>query len=136
MRDGQISRLAELATELARLKVDVIVWWFTPAAIAAKQATREIPIVCALCGDMVGTGLVENLARPGRNVTGNSSLTSELGAKAVESLMAAEMHGKCVELFRDMLPSARRVAVLLNARESILETGSRASPACRPKREH
>ena len=74
--DGQISRLPELATELARLKVDVIVSWFTPAAIAAKQATRDIPIVCALCGDMVGTGLVENLARPGGNVTGNSSLTS------------------------------------------------------------
>jgi putative tryptophan/tyrosine transport system substrate-binding protein len=100
--DGQISRLPELATELARLKVDVIVSWFTPAAIAAKQATRDIPIVCALCGDMIGTGLVENLARPSGNVTGNSSLTSELGAKAID-------------LIRQMLPSAHRIGALANA---------------------
>jgi putative tryptophan/tyrosine transport system substrate-binding protein len=100
--DGQISRLSELAAELARLKVDVIVSWFTPAAIAAKQATRDIPIVCALCGDMVGTGLVENLARPGGNVTGNSSLNPELGAKAVD-------------LIRQMVPSAHRIGVLANA---------------------
>ena len=100
--DGQINRLFELANELARLKVDVIVSWFTPAAIAAKQATREIPIVCALCGDMVGTGLVENLARPGGNVTGNSSLNAELGAKAVD-------------LIRQMVPSAHRIGALANA---------------------
>ena len=61
---GQMSRLPELAAELVQLKVDVIVTWFTPAATAAKQATREIPIVCALCGDMVGTGLVASLPRP------------------------------------------------------------------------
>jgi putative tryptophan/tyrosine transport system substrate-binding protein len=100
--DGEISRLSELATELARLKVDVIVCWFTPAAIAAKQATREIPIVCALCGDMIGTGLVENLARPGGNVTGNSSLNAELAAKAVD-------------LIRQMVPSAHRIGALANA---------------------
>jgi len=100
--DGQISRFSELAAELARLKVDVIVSWFTPAAIAAKQATRDIPIVCALCGDMVGTGLVENLARPGGNVTGNSSLNPELGAKAVD-------------LIHQMVPSAHRIGVLANA---------------------
>ena len=100
--DGQISRLSELAAELARLKVDVIVSWFTPAAVAAKQATDDIPIVCALCGDMVGTGLVENLARPGGNVTGNSSLNPELGAKAVD-------------LIRQMVPSAHRIGVLANA---------------------
>ena len=100
--DGQISRLSVLAAELARLKVDVIVSWFTPAAIAAKQASHDIPIVCALCGDMVGTGLVENLARPGGNVTGNSSLNPELGAKAVD-------------LIRQMVPSAHRIGVLANA---------------------
>jgi putative ABC transport system substrate-binding protein len=71
-----MSRLPELAAELVRLKVSVIVPWFTPAAIAAKQATQEIPIICAACGDMVGTGLVESLARPGGNVTGNSSLNA------------------------------------------------------------
>jgi putative ABC transport system substrate-binding protein len=91
-----------LAAELVRLKVDVIVPWFTPAAIAAKQATREIPIVCAICGDLVATGLVESLARPGGNVTGNSSLNAELSAKFVE-------------LIREMVPSAHRVAVLANA---------------------
>jgi len=100
--EGQMSRLPELAAELVRLKVDVIVPWFTPAAIAAKQATRAIPIVCALCGDMVGTGLAESLARPGRNVTGSTSLGSELGAKIVQ-------------LIRDMVPSAHRIAVLVNA---------------------
>jgi len=100
--EGQINRLSELAAELTRLKVDVIVSWFTPAAIAAKQATRDIPIVCALCGDMVGTGLVENLARPGGNVTGNSSLNPELGAKAVD-------------LIRQMVPSTHRIGVLANA---------------------
>jgi putative ABC transport system substrate-binding protein len=100
--EGEISRLPELAAELVRLKVDVIVPWFTPAAIAAKQATQEIPIVCAICGDMVGTGLVESLARPGGNVTGSSSLNAELSAKVIE-------------LIREMVPSAHRVAVLANA---------------------
>jgi putative tryptophan/tyrosine transport system substrate-binding protein len=99
---GQMSRLPELAAELVGLKVNVIVSWFTPAAIAAKQATRKIPIVCALCGDMVGTGLVDSLARPGGNVTGNSSLTAELSAKTVE-------------LIREMVPSAQRVGALANA---------------------
>jgi putative ABC transport system substrate-binding protein len=71
---------------------------YTPSALAAKQATRDIPIVI-LAGDPLGTGLVASLARPGGNITGFST-------------MAAETHGKCVELFRDMLPSLRRVAVL------------------------
>ena len=100
--EGQISGLSNAATELVRLKVDVIVPWFTPAAVAAKHATPEIPIVCALCGDMVGTGLVENLARPGGNVTGISSLNPELATRALD-------------LVREMIPSAHRVAVLANA---------------------
>jgi putative tryptophan/tyrosine transport system substrate-binding protein len=99
---GQMSHLPELAAELVRLKVNVIVPWFTPAAIAAKQATHEIPIICAACGDMVGTGLVESLARPGGNVTGNSSLNAELAAKTVE-------------LIREIVPSVKRVAALANA---------------------
>src|SRR5260370_21486968 len=90
---GEASRLPDLAAELVQLKVDVIVPWFTPATRAAKQATRQIPIVCALCGDLVGTGLVESLARPGGNVTGSSSLTAELS-------------GKICELIRQMVPSA------------------------------
>ena len=100
--EGQMSRLPELAAELVRRKVNVIVPWFTPAAIAAKEATHEIPIICAACGDMVGTGLVESLARPGGNVTGNSSLNAELAAKTVE-------------LIREMVPSAKRIAALANA---------------------
>jgi putative ABC transport system substrate-binding protein len=73
-----------LAAELVRLKVDLIVTWFTPAAQAAKQATREIPIIMALAGDPVGTGLVESLNRPGGNITGMAGVTAELAGKSVE----------------------------------------------------
>src|SRR6266566_3778157 len=100
--EGQINRLPELAAELVRLKVDVIVTWFTPTAVAAKQATREIPIVMAETGDPIGTGLVMSLPRPGGNVTGIASVSAELA-------------GKSVQLIRDMLPSARRVTALANA---------------------
>ena len=100
--EGQVSRLPELAAELVRLQVDVIVTWFTPAAQAAKQATREIPIVMALAGNPVETGLVESLARPGGNITGMAGV-------------AAELAGKSVQLIREMLPSARRVIALANA---------------------
>jgi putative ABC transport system substrate-binding protein len=100
--EGQIDRLPELAAELVRRKVDVIVTWFTPTAVAAKQATREIPIVMAETGDPIGTGLIMSLHRPGGNVTGIASVTAELA-------------GKSVQLIRDMLPSARRVTALANA---------------------
>src|SRR5947208_9137501 len=100
--EGHLDRLPELAAELVRLKVDIIVTWFTPTALAAKQATREIPIVMAETGDPIGTGLVASLPRPGGNVTGLASVTAELA-------------GKCVQLIRDMLPSARRVTALANA---------------------
>jgi len=98
---GQLGRLPELAAELVRLKVDVIVPWFTPAALAAKQATRDIPIVMATSGDPLAAGLVASLARPGGNVTGMSGMVSDLA-------------GKCVELSRELLPQARRVAALAN----------------------
>jgi putative tryptophan/tyrosine transport system substrate-binding protein len=100
--DGQVIRLPELAAELVGLQVDVIVTWFTPAAKAAKQATREIPIVMALAGNPVETGLVESLARPGGNITGMAGV-------------AAELAGKSVQLIREMLPSAKRVVALANA---------------------
>ena len=99
--EGQQSRLPELAAELVRLKVDVIVTWFTPAATAAKQATSEIPIVMGGAA-AVETGLVASLAHPGGNITGIAGLFPELD-------------GKMVQLFRDMLPSAHRVAALANA---------------------
>jgi putative ABC transport system substrate-binding protein len=98
---GVAGRLAELAAELVRLKVDVIVAYQTPTAIAAKQATSEIPIVMAGVGDPVGTGLVASLARPGGNVTGASA-------------GAVEVAGKIVELIRELVPGARRFAVLAN----------------------
>ena len=100
--EGQINRLPELAAELVRIKVDVIVTWFTPAAQAAKRATREIPIVMALVGNPIETGLVESLARPGGNITGMAGV-------------AAELAGKSVQLIREIMPSARRVAALANA---------------------
>ena len=99
---GQASRLPKLAAELVQLKVDLIVTWFTPAAQAAKQATREIPIVMALAGDPIGTGLVESLNRPGGNITGMAGVTAELA-------------GKSVEIIRELLPSAHRVVALANA---------------------
>ena len=89
---GQASRLPDLAAELVRLKVDVIVTWFTPAATAAKQATSDIPIVMAAAGDPVATGLVASLARPGGNITGTSAL-------------AADLAGRCIELIHEMLPA-------------------------------
>lgn len=99
---GQMANLAPRAAELVGLKVDVLVAFQTPAVAAAKQATRDIPIVMGVAADPVGTGLVASLARPGGNVTGLSGATAELGAKHLE-------------LIRDVLPSARRVAVLANA---------------------
>jgi putative ABC transport system substrate-binding protein len=98
---GQASRLPELAEELVRLNVDLIVTWYTPPALAAKQATRNIPIVMALAGNPVETGLVDSLDRPGGNITGMA------GA-------AAELSGKAVELTKEMLPSAHRFVALAN----------------------
>ena len=87
------------AAELVRLKVNLIVTFFTPSALAAKQATRDIPIVMAGAGDPVATGLIASLARPGGNVTGQSS-------------GGAEVAGKSLELIRELIPAVRRVGVL------------------------
>ena len=99
--EGKLDRLPELANELVRLKVDVMVALYVPPSLAAKQATTDIPIV-VIVGDPVETGIVPSLARPGGNITG-------------VSLMASALNGKSVELFRDMLPSLRRVGVLGHA---------------------
>lgn len=99
--EGRLDRLPELASELVRLRVDVIVALYVPPSLAAKHATREIPIV-VIVGDPVETGIVPSLAHPGENITG-------------VSLMASASAGKSVELFRDMLPSARRVGVIGHA---------------------
>lgn len=100
---GQAGRLPELAAELVRLNVDAIVVWFTPAATAAKRATSTIPIVMALVGDPVATGLVESLSRPGGNITG---MTGAGGSGFT---------GKGLQFIREMVPATRRVAALINA---------------------
>jgi len=98
---GSLERLPDLAAELVRLKVDVIVAHLTPAAQAAKQATQSVPVVMAGVGDALGTGLVASLARPGGNVTGFSSAVTEIA-------------GKSLELIREVFPSAHTVGVLAN----------------------
>jgi ABC-type uncharacterized transport system substrate-binding protein len=103
--EGNLDRLPELAAALVRLKVDVIVALYVPCALAAKQATRDIPIVI-IAADPVETGILPSLARPGGNITG-------------VSLMSGALVGKCVELFRDMLPATRQVAVLTNAADPL-----------------
>src|SRR5438876_1123237 len=84
--DGKFARLPDLAAELVRLKVDVIVAAPTPAVRAAQQATRTIPIVMAFSGDPVGEGFAAGLARPGGNITGHSAAVAEMSAKRVEFL--------------------------------------------------
>jgi putative tryptophan/tyrosine transport system substrate-binding protein len=87
--DGRSERFPALAADCLRLKADIIVVTTTPAAQAAKNATRTIPIVMYPLGDPVGTGLVASLARPGGNVTGLTFLASGLAAKRLELLKAA-----------------------------------------------
>ena len=99
--EGRYDRLPDLAADLVRLKVEVIVTSVPPDAVAAQKATRAIPIVMAAGGDPVASGLVESLARPGGNITGLSQMGQELA-------------GKRLELLKEMVPKLSRVAVLLN----------------------
>jgi len=97
--EGYTERLRDLANELVRLKVDVIVSHNTPGPLAAKQATSTIPIVFATAGDPVGSGIVASLARPGGNVTGLSSQMPDVAGKRLEHL-------------REIVPGLHRLAVL------------------------
>ena len=99
--DGKYERLSELAAELVRLKVDVLVTHGTPGILAAKQATTTLPIVMATVSDPVATGLVASLRQPGANVTGVMFFTQELNEKRLE-------------MVREVFPKARRVAILAN----------------------
>jgi len=99
---GKEDRLPDLAAELVRLKVDVIVTTSTLDALGAQQATRTIPIVMAVSSDPVGTRLVASLARPGGNITGLTTLSPELS-------------GKRLELLKEVVSRLSRVAVLWNA---------------------
>jgi putative ABC transport system substrate-binding protein len=99
--EGQAERLPDLAAELIRLKVDIIVAAGDPAIAAAKRATNTIPIVMVAAGDPVAGGWVTSLAHPGGNMTGTTFLSSELA-------------GKRLELLKETVPQASRVAVLWN----------------------
>lgn len=99
--EGRSERYAEIAAELVRLKVDVIVT-AGGAVVAVKQATSVIPIVFAVVNDPVGSGLVASLARPGGNVTGLS-------------LQSSDLAGKRLELLREVVPGLRRLAIMANA---------------------
>jgi putative ABC transport system substrate-binding protein len=99
--EGKYERLPALVDELVRLRVDVLVVATTPGAMAAKSATNTIPIVMVAVGDPVGSGLVASLARPGGNLTGLSLLNPEL-------------HGKRLELLKEVIPRISRVATLIN----------------------
>jgi putative ABC transport system substrate-binding protein len=99
--DGSDERFPSLATELVRLKVDLIVTRGTPAALAAKNATGTIPVVMTGIGDPVGQRVVASLARPGGNVTGLSAVVTELYAKRVE-------------LLKELVPAAVRLGALFN----------------------
>ena len=105
--DNQIERLPELASQLARRQVVVIVATGTPQAFAAKAATTTIPVVFTSGGDPVRLGLVANLARPDGNLTGISFLASALEAKRLE-------------LLRELMPGAVRIAVLVNPANPVL----------------
>jgi putative tryptophan/tyrosine transport system substrate-binding protein len=97
--DGKLDRLAGLAAELVKLRVDIILTQGTPATIAAKEATASIPIVFSPLSDPVGVGLVASLARPGGNVTGTS-------------LMATDISAKRLELLHTVLPRVSGIAIL------------------------
>jgi putative tryptophan/tyrosine transport system substrate-binding protein len=105
--EGRTERFAEIAAEFVRLKVDVMIAGGTPTAVAAKRATAAIPIVFAMTGDPVGTGLVAHLARPGGNVTGLSTQTTDTASKRIE-------------LLRETLPHLRRLAILANVNSPVV----------------
>jgi putative ABC transport system substrate-binding protein len=100
-------RLEALATELARLPVDIMVSGNTAALLAIKRATTTIPVVMLGQGDPVGTGLVDSLAHPGGNITGLSNISPELS-------------GKRLELLREIVPRLSRVAVLTNSANPVI----------------
>ena len=103
--EGKLDRLPALAEELVRLKVDVLIAPNTPAALAAKKATKSIPIVFIDVTDPIGVGLVDSLARPGGNITGFTTIGSVLA-------------GKRLELLKETIPKLSRVAVLWNPQDS------------------
>ena len=117
--DGRLERLPDLAAELVRLKVDVIVADITPAINAAAQATSTVPIVMGMAADPVGSGLVSNLARPGGNVTG-------------VSVMLADVSGKRLQLLKDALPEDLAGGRALESEHLVAQGHAGRSGARRP----
>ena len=111
--DGKYDRLPALAAQLVQLKVDVIITHGTPAALAAKQTTPTIPIVMAIVGNPVETGIVATLARPGGNITGSSFIWAELNAKRLE-------------IMKDVLPNLSRAGLLVNLDNPAMDSMLRA----------
>src|SRR5215510_12034661 len=103
--EGKLDRLAELAADLVRTRVDIILLAGEESIRAAKQATSTIPIVVANTGDLVGPGHVASLARPGGNITGLVTMSPDLSTKRLE-------------LLKETLPKVSRVAVLWNPTNS------------------
>jgi putative tryptophan/tyrosine transport system substrate-binding protein len=106
---GNFERLPDLAAELVRLNPAVIVAFVTQASLAATRATTTIPIVMVGVGDPVGAGLVGSLARPGGNVTGNSSVS-------------VDVVGKSLEILKEVAPERRRVSILWNPANAVFQT--------------
>jgi putative ABC transport system substrate-binding protein len=111
--ENRYDRLPALAAELVRLQVDVIVTQGTPAAVAAQRATSTIPIVMAIVGNPVESGLVKSLARPGGNTTGSSFFMDELNARRLE-------------IAKSLFPALARAGVLLNPDNPAMEAVWRA----------
>ena len=107
--EGNFERLPDLAVELVHLKVDVIVAFVTAASLAAREATTTIPIVMAYVSDPIGAGLITSLAHPGGNVTGTAGVTAILFAKQLE-------------LLKEIMPNAKRFAVLSNPANAVFQT--------------
>jgi putative ABC transport system substrate-binding protein len=99
--EGKLDRLPDLAADLVRSNVDLIVTSSTPGVLAAKQASKRVPIVFLSISDPVGSGLIDSLARPGGNVTGST-------------ILAPELAGKRLELLKEAAPKVSRVAVIWN----------------------
>jgi len=120
--EGKSERLSEFAAEFVQLKVDIIVTHGVPGSNAAKTATTSIPIVVASAADMVGSGLVASLARPGGNVTGTSDQITEISSKEVE-------------LLSELLPKLQHVGVLWNRRNpGAIRTAETVQTAARERK--
>ena len=118
--NGYLDRLAQLATDLVRLQVDVIVTASTPGVLAAKHATTSIPIVIASSGNPVKTGIVASLARPGGNITGNTLMIEEIAVKRLE-------------LLKEAVPRISRVAVLWSSGNPVYAPIVREIEAAAPR---